>query len=139
MLIAIFADIQANRQAFSACLAQAHDHGAQRIALLGDYVGYGADPEWTVEDHRLTVHVLEALDPASAILEFAKADRTDHNPDRRAAKFLATQAARRRSRQSRGRGPVYRYRRPPLPRWNVGQTVIGGAFAPVTRFDLVRA
>ena len=48
MLIAIFADIHANRQAFSACLAQAREHGAERIVLLGDYVGYGADPEWTV-------------------------------------------------------------------------------------------
>jgi len=48
MLIAIFADIHANRQAFSACLAQARNHGAKRIVLLGDYVGYGADPEWTV-------------------------------------------------------------------------------------------
>lgn len=49
MLIALFADIHANRQAFSACLAQARDDGAKRIVLLGDYVGYGADPEWTVE------------------------------------------------------------------------------------------
>jgi diadenosine tetraphosphatase ApaH/serine/threonine PP2A family protein phosphatase len=49
VLIAIFADIHANRQAFSACLAQAREHGAERIVLLGDYVGYGADPEWTVE------------------------------------------------------------------------------------------
>ncbi len=48
MLIAIFADIHANRQAFSACLAQARGYGAERIVLLGDYVGYGADPEWTV-------------------------------------------------------------------------------------------
>lgn len=48
MLIAIFADIHANRQAFSACLAQARAQGAERIVLLGDYVGYGADPEWTV-------------------------------------------------------------------------------------------
>ena len=48
MLIALFADIHANRQAFSACLAQAREQGAQRIVLLGDYVGYGADPEWTV-------------------------------------------------------------------------------------------
>ena len=48
MLIALFADIHANRQAFSACLAQARDHGAERFVLLGDYVGYGADPEWTV-------------------------------------------------------------------------------------------
>jgi predicted phosphodiesterase len=48
VLIALFADIHANRQAFSACLAQARDQGAQRIVLLGDYVGYGADPEWAV-------------------------------------------------------------------------------------------
>ncbi len=48
MLVAIFADIHANRQAFSACLAQARARGAERVVLLGDYVGYGADPEWTV-------------------------------------------------------------------------------------------
>ncbi len=48
MLIALFADIHANRQAFDACLAQARDFGAQRFVLLGDYVGYGADPDWTV-------------------------------------------------------------------------------------------
>jgi diadenosine tetraphosphatase ApaH/serine/threonine PP2A family protein phosphatase len=49
VLIAFFADIHANRQAFSACLAQAREHGAERTVLLGDYVGYGADPEWTVD------------------------------------------------------------------------------------------
>src|SRR5665647_1257055 len=48
VLIALFADIHANRQAFSACLAKAREQGAERIILLGDYVGYGADPEWTV-------------------------------------------------------------------------------------------
>lgn len=48
VLIAIFADIHANRQAFTACLSQARDLGAERTVLLGDYVGYGADPEWTV-------------------------------------------------------------------------------------------
>jgi diadenosine tetraphosphatase ApaH/serine/threonine PP2A family protein phosphatase len=48
VLIALFADIHANRQAFSACLAQARGQGAERIVLLGDYVGYGADPDWTV-------------------------------------------------------------------------------------------
>jgi diadenosine tetraphosphatase ApaH/serine/threonine PP2A family protein phosphatase len=48
VLIALFADIHANRQAFSACLAQARDYGAEQHVLLGDYVGYGADPEWTV-------------------------------------------------------------------------------------------
>ena len=48
MRVALFADIHANRQAFSACLAQARDQGAERIVLLGDYVGYGADPSWVV-------------------------------------------------------------------------------------------
>jgi diadenosine tetraphosphatase ApaH/serine/threonine PP2A family protein phosphatase len=46
--IAVFADIHANRQAFAACLAQARDFGVEGMILLGDYVGYGADPEWTV-------------------------------------------------------------------------------------------
>ena len=48
MLIALFADIHANRQAFDACLAQAREFGAQRYVLLGDFVGYGADPDWAV-------------------------------------------------------------------------------------------
>ena len=48
MLIALFADIHANKQAFSACLEQAREHGAKRFVLLGDYVGYGADPDWAV-------------------------------------------------------------------------------------------
>lgn len=48
MRIALFADIHSNRQAFAACLAQAREAGAEHIVLLGDYVGYGADPEWTV-------------------------------------------------------------------------------------------
>jgi len=49
VLIALFSDIHANRQAFAACLAQAREAGAERIVLLGDYVGYGADPEWAVQ------------------------------------------------------------------------------------------
>ncbi len=48
MRIALFADIHANRQAFEACLAAARRQGAEQYVLLGDYVGYGADPEWTV-------------------------------------------------------------------------------------------
>jgi len=47
--LAIFADIHANRQAFAACLEAARMQGCERIVLLGDYVGYGADPEWTVD------------------------------------------------------------------------------------------
>lgn len=48
MLLALFADIHANRQAFTACLAKAREQGAEKIVLLGDYVGYGADPDWVV-------------------------------------------------------------------------------------------
>jgi diadenosine tetraphosphatase ApaH/serine/threonine PP2A family protein phosphatase len=49
VLLAIFADIHANRQAFVACLDAARSRGAERMIFLGDYVGYGADPEWTLE------------------------------------------------------------------------------------------
>jgi diadenosine tetraphosphatase ApaH/serine/threonine PP2A family protein phosphatase len=49
VLLAVFADIHANRQAFAACLDYARARGAERIICLGDYVGYGGDPEWTVE------------------------------------------------------------------------------------------
>jgi diadenosine tetraphosphatase ApaH/serine/threonine PP2A family protein phosphatase len=48
MRIALFADIHGNRHAFTACLEQARDLGAERVVLLGDYVGYGADPAWVV-------------------------------------------------------------------------------------------
>jgi diadenosine tetraphosphatase ApaH/serine/threonine PP2A family protein phosphatase len=49
VLLAVLTDIHANRQAFSACLDFARARGAERMIFLGDYVGYGADPEWTVE------------------------------------------------------------------------------------------
>jgi diadenosine tetraphosphatase ApaH/serine/threonine PP2A family protein phosphatase len=49
VLLALFADLHANRQAFAACLDAAHARGAERFVLLGDFVGYGADPEWTVD------------------------------------------------------------------------------------------
>ena len=49
MLLALFADIHANRQAFAACLEAARARGAERLILLGDFVGYGGDPEWTVD------------------------------------------------------------------------------------------
>ncbi len=49
MRLAIFADIHANRQAFSACLDFARARQAERIICLGDIVGYGADPEWAVD------------------------------------------------------------------------------------------
>lgn len=49
MPTAIFSDIHANREAFEACLAHAREAGADRYVLLGDLVGYGADPVWVVE------------------------------------------------------------------------------------------
>ncbi len=49
MLLAVFSDIHGNRQAFEACLKVARAKGAERFILLGDFVGYGADPEWVVE------------------------------------------------------------------------------------------
>ena len=41
---AFITDLHANRQAFEAVLADARAQGATRFALLGDFVGYGADP-----------------------------------------------------------------------------------------------
>lgn len=49
MLLAVFSDIHGNRQAFEVCLKAARAKGAERLVLLGDFVGYGADPEWVVE------------------------------------------------------------------------------------------
>ncbi|MGG5821579.1 metallophosphoesterase family protein [Falsiroseomonas sp. HW251] len=47
MKLAILSDIHANREAFEACLGDAERRGAQRLVILGDIVGYGADPNWT--------------------------------------------------------------------------------------------
>ncbi|GLR89931.1 metallophosphoesterase family protein [Bradyrhizobium iriomotense] len=49
MRLAVFSDIHGNRQAFDACLKAARERGAERFILLGDFVGYGADPEWVVD------------------------------------------------------------------------------------------
>ncbi len=48
MQIALLADVHANRQAFSACLKDAEERGAGRYVLLGDFIGYGADPVFSV-------------------------------------------------------------------------------------------
>jgi diadenosine tetraphosphatase ApaH/serine/threonine PP2A family protein phosphatase len=49
MRFAVLTDIHANREAFEAVLADLREHGIDQIALLGDIVGYGADPEWCCE------------------------------------------------------------------------------------------
>jgi len=52
MLIAILTDIHGNREALSACLAHARLISVDRLIFLGDYVGYGADPAWVVDQVR---------------------------------------------------------------------------------------
>ncbi len=49
MQIAVMSDIHGNREAFDSCLAHAKRLGAQRYMILGDLVGYGADPAYVVD------------------------------------------------------------------------------------------
>ncbi len=49
MRLALLADLHANLEAVTACLADAREHGAERLAFLGDLVGYGADPGAVVD------------------------------------------------------------------------------------------
>lgn len=47
---ALLSDIHANAHAFQACVAHARAQGAERFAILGDLVGYGAQPGEVVEE-----------------------------------------------------------------------------------------
>lgn len=84
MRIAFLADIHGNRQAFEACLDHARGQGIKRYVLLGDYVGYGADPQWVVE-------TVQALMDDGAIAIVGNHDRAiaeispDMNPNARVA------------------------------------------------------
>jgi eukaryotic-like serine/threonine-protein kinase len=53
--------------------AQGHNKHLDRLVALRHW----AEP-LKLEEPRLTVHVLEAVDPAAAILDFVKANRVDH-------------------------------------------------------------
>jgi diadenosine tetraphosphatase ApaH/serine/threonine PP2A family protein phosphatase len=55
MKLALITDLHANREALEEVLAHARAHGAQQFALLGDFVGYGADPGWVVDQARALV------------------------------------------------------------------------------------
>jgi diadenosine tetraphosphatase ApaH/serine/threonine PP2A family protein phosphatase len=55
MRLALLADLHANREATEACLSKLRKLGFDRAVLLGDIVGYGADPEWTVDEARRLV------------------------------------------------------------------------------------
>ncbi len=61
MKLALLSDIHANIQALEACLAHAQAQGAQQFALLGDFVGYGADPVAVLQR-------IQALAEAGALL-----------------------------------------------------------------------
>lgn len=52
MKLALITDLHANREAVQAVLDHAEQHGAQKYAFLGDYVGYGADPGWVIDTVR---------------------------------------------------------------------------------------
>jgi predicted phosphodiesterase len=55
MRVALLADVHANREALTAVLEDVARRGVDRIAFLGDLVGYGADPQWVVERVREAV------------------------------------------------------------------------------------
>ena len=52
MKCAVITDLHANREAVDAVLDHARSQGAERWVLLGDFVGYGADPGWVVDQVR---------------------------------------------------------------------------------------
>lgn len=49
MKLALLSDIHANLRSFEACLEHAEQSGASQFALLGDLVGYGAEPAAVVD------------------------------------------------------------------------------------------
>ena len=49
MLTALISDIHANREALTAVLSHVRASGADRIVVLGDIVGYGADPSFCLD------------------------------------------------------------------------------------------
>ena len=52
MRLAVLTDLHANREAVEAVLDHARGQRIDRHALLGDFVGYGADPGWVVDTVR---------------------------------------------------------------------------------------
>lgn len=52
MRIAFLSDIHGNKEALEACIAHAERHSVDRWVLLGDLVGYGADPAYVVDRAR---------------------------------------------------------------------------------------
>ncbi len=55
MKTAFLTDLHANREAVEAVIEHARGQGAAQWVLLGDFVGYGADPAWVVDQVRALV------------------------------------------------------------------------------------
>lgn len=102
MKLALLSDIHANLQALEACVAHAHQQGAQQLAFLGDLVGYGGDPAAVMarimalaEEGALVLrgnHDEMAVSPpqTSMTLGDSTAQWTHDQLDARALGFLAT-------------------------------------------------
>jgi diadenosine tetraphosphatase ApaH/serine/threonine PP2A family protein phosphatase len=73
MKLALLSDLHANMPALTACLEHARSEGAQRIAILGDLVGYGPHPVEVVEHCR-------ALEQEGAIVLRGNHDTLPVNP-----------------------------------------------------------
>jgi diadenosine tetraphosphatase ApaH/serine/threonine PP2A family protein phosphatase len=77
MKIALLSDIHANLHAFEACMAHARANGAVRFAVLGDLVGYGAQPAEVVRRVRALAEegaiVLQGNHDALAVNPLAQA------------------------------------------------------------------
>ena len=91
MKIALLSDIHANRQALDACLAHARSQGAQHLALLGDLVGYGADPRYVVQQAMALAEqgatVLGGNHDALAVSPPAPVDKTAHTGESHGAQW----------------------------------------------------
>jgi len=81
MKIALLSDIHANLRALDACMDHAAAQGAQRFAVLGDLVGYGAQPAQVVRRMRELVQggaiVLQGNHDALAVAPLAQAGTMD--------------------------------------------------------------
>ncbi|WP_341675872.1 metallophosphoesterase family protein [Niveibacterium sp. SC-1] len=61
MKLALLADLHANIEALDACIAHARGQGATGFVVLGDLVGYGADPGAVIERVRGLGDALHAI------------------------------------------------------------------------------
>lgn len=74
MRLALLSDLHANLQALEACLAHAQAQGAERLAFLGDLVGYGADPGPVVR------RIMDLADQGALVLKGNHDDMAAHPP-----------------------------------------------------------